>query len=96
MCCRLCQLDAIQERSDAWQKNLFVTLVTFGEHSLHHLFPTICISKMKYIKPIYLETLKEFNEELPTLTQLECFTAFYKQIQRTEPKNFTRGPKKQN
>lgn len=79
----LCQLDATKGKSDWFHKPLFSVLTTFGEHPLHHLFPTICHSKLSHLKPALEETLKQFSEEFPQLTQLELFIGTHKQIGRT-------------
>ena len=42
-------------------KSLFLISVTFGDHLLHHLFPTVDHSKLYLIYPILEQTLKDFN-----------------------------------
>jgi len=86
----LCQLDAVRERSDSIYKNLFFVLTRYGEHSLHHLFPTVCHSKLELLKPALESTLEKFNEELIALPEWELYLGTFKQLQRTEPKPFTK------
>lgn len=82
---RLCQLDATKAKTDWYHKPLISVLTTFGEHPMHHLFPTVCHSKLKYIKPIVLETLQEFSEGFPEMTQWELFIGTHLQMARTKP-----------
>ncbi|CAG7727031.1 unnamed protein product [Allacma fusca] len=80
----LCQLDAIRDRSDDLHQTLFVILTTFGAHSLHHLFPTVCHSKLHHLQEVYEQTLKEFNEEFHPVSQFELFLGMHKQLARVE------------
>jgi len=82
----LCQLDATKNRSDELHKTLIVILATFGEHCLHHLFPTICHSKLIHIKPIFEDLVKEFKEEsaCTPVSQWEMYKGTLEQLRRTD------------
>ncbi|CAG7727030.1 unnamed protein product [Allacma fusca] len=82
----LCQLDAVRDRAGETHKNFLVIMITFGDHSLHHLFPTVCHSKLPHLKGVFEETLQEFSEQFPALTQWELYRGCLKQLARTEPK----------
>lgn len=41
--------------------NLLMVLTTFGDHTLHHLLPTVDHSKLNNLYPAFFETCKEFN-----------------------------------
>jgi fatty acid desaturase len=82
----LCQLDATRDRAGDPHKNFLVIMITFGEHCLHHLFPTVCHSKLRHLKGVFEETLQEFSEQFPAMTQWELYRGCLKQIARTEPK----------
>jgi hypothetical protein len=82
---RLCQLDATLEKADEFHQTEFAVLTTFGEHPLHHLFPAVCHSKLKLIKPIFEKTLEEFLEKNRCASQLELFLGTHTQLGRTEP-----------
>lgn len=71
-------------KTDWFHKPLISVLVTFGEHPLHHLFPTVCHSKLEYLKPIVYQTLQEFGENLPKASQLELFLGAQVQMGRTK------------
>ncbi|XP_068141061.1 cytochrome b5-related protein [Drosophila tropicalis] len=59
----LYQLDTIIDRADIKWSDLLV-LVSFGEHALHHLFPTLDHNVLKHLYPELRLTLKEFKTEL--------------------------------
>ncbi|KAG4071127.1 hypothetical protein HA402_014395 [Bradysia odoriphaga] len=80
----LCQLDATMGKTDWFHKPLISVLVTFGEHPFHHLFPTVCHSKLEYLKPMVYQTLQEFGEDLPKASQLELFLGAQVQMGRTK------------
>jgi len=92
---RLCQLDATAEKTDWYHKSLFSVLTTFGAHPLHHLFPTVCHSKLKYLKPIVEETVLEFSEKYPELTQLELYIGTFKQMSRVKKHSTSQYKNKQ-
>jgi hypothetical protein len=41
--------------------SLFLTSVTFGNHILHHLLPTVDHSKLPLVRDVFLKTCKEFS-----------------------------------
>jgi hypothetical protein len=85
----LCQLDAVRERSGEVHKNLFVVLTTFGDHSLHHLFPSVCHSKLPNLEAVFKETLKEFMPEpYAPLPYIDFFIGAHQQMIRTTPNPF--------
>ena len=86
LCHSLCQMDAIRDRGGKLDNTLFIILTTFGAHTLHHLFPTVCHSKLHHLNKVYEETLAEFNDGYEKVTQFDLFVGFHKQIARTEPR----------
>ncbi|PSN47101.1 Cytochrome b5-related protein [Blattella germanica] len=56
------QIDAVRDRPEI-TGSLFLTLVTFGDHCLHHLFPTVDHSHLHLLSSVFEETCKEFNIE---------------------------------
>ncbi|OXA47486.1 cytochrome b5-related protein [Folsomia candida] len=81
----LCQLDATHGKSDNFHKPLLSILTTFGQHPMHHLFPTVCHSKLEALKPIVHQVLAEFEEKLPLLSQFELFMGAQVQMGRSKP-----------
>jgi len=80
----LCQLDAVRDRPGNWTTNVFLVMMTFGNHSLHHLFPTVCHSKLPYLQDVYAQHLKEYGEKFPAMTQWELYLGCLRQLARTE------------
>jgi cytochrome b involved in lipid metabolism len=78
------QLDATRDRVETVFQNLFLVLITFGHHTLHHLFPTVCHSKLPLLEGVFVETLKEFEEEWIKFPHWELYLGLYKQLARTE------------
>lgn len=65
--------------------NLFLTLVTFGDHKLHHLFPTLDHSLIPLLQEIYEDTCKEFDLDLTLKSYTSVMCGQFKQLVRTTP-----------
>lgn len=74
-----CTVDRIEAKS-----NLFMTLTHFGDHLLHHLFPSLDHSLLPQLKECLVETCNDFNEELTECTMLDGLVGQLKQLSRTE------------
>lgn len=86
----LCQLDAVRDRVEI-TGNLFLVATTFGDHSLHHLLPTVDHSKLKYVYPVFLETCKEFNIPFSFLSQWDMVCGKYLQLANNKPNDSPPG-----
>lgn len=62
-----------------------VILSTFGEHTLHHLFPTIDHAYHRHLYPILAQTCNEYNVRFEFTTTAEAVAGFFRQVSRTEP-----------
>ncbi|XP_068219377.1 cytochrome b5-related protein-like isoform X2 [Palaemon carinicauda] len=80
----LCQLDAVRDRIEV-KGNLFLVATTFGDHSLHHLLPTVDHSKLDALYPAFFETCHEFNIPFEFLSQWELARGTYQQLARNKP-----------
>jgi hypothetical protein len=80
----LCQVDASKSKTDWYHQSTLAIMTTFGDHPMHHLFPTVDVSKQHHIKKIVLDTLREFGELYPEMDQWELFKGSHKQMARTE------------
>lgn len=78
------QLDAVMDRKDI-TGSPFLVLTNFGDHALHHLFPTIDHGKLDYLYPVFLKTCEEFGVEWRVSSQLELTKGQYLQLARVEP-----------
>nr|XP_053632245.1 cytochrome b5-related protein-like isoform X1 [Cherax quadricarinatus] len=80
----LCQLDAVRDRVEV-TGNLFLVSISFGDHSLHHLFPTVDHSKLPYIYPVFMETCKEFGVPFKFMRTSELIIGKYLQLAKNTP-----------
>ena len=79
----LYQLRCTIDRAEA-KSNLFMTLTHFGDHLLHHLFPSLDHSLLPQLKDTFIETCTEFKEEITECTMLDALIGQFKQLSRTE------------
>lgn len=78
------QLDAVMDRKDITGSH-FLVLTNFGDHALHHLFPTLDHGILTYLYPVFLKTCKEFGVEWRLQSQLDLIKGQYRQLAKTEP-----------
>lgn len=81
------QLDTIVERID-YAGNHFKSLTRFGDHALHHLFPTLDHAELKYLYPTLLEHCEKFDVQLRTCTFYRALLSKSKQLVRKRPHDF--------
>lgn len=89
----LFQMDTIIDRGDI-KGSEFMVLTHFGEHSLHHLFPTLDHSILPQLYPEFVQTLKEFRVEMRECTHLDHIIGQSMQLLRTEPNPIPPGANK--
>ncbi|XP_054741864.1 cytochrome b5-related protein [Anastrepha obliqua] len=80
----LFQVDTIIDRGDL-KHSQFLVLTHFGDHILHHLFPTLDHGILPQLYPILYETLEEFKGKLRECNHLEHILGQHKQLLRTKP-----------
>ncbi|XP_025833687.1 cytochrome b5-related protein-like [Agrilus planipennis] len=78
------QLDAVMDRFEI-DGSHFLILTNFGNHALHHFFPTLDHGQLKYLEPVFQETLKEFNIKLRKTTIPTLMLGMFKQITNADP-----------
>lgn len=83
------QLDVIVERID-YAADHFKSLTRFGDHCLHHLFPTLDHAELKFLYPTLFEHCEKFESQLKTNTFYEAWLSMSKQLVRKRPNNFKR------
>ncbi|KAI5644431.1 fatty acid desaturase domain-containing protein [Phthorimaea operculella] len=86
------QLDTVVERIE-YAGNHFKSLTRFGDHALHHLFPTLDHAELKYLYPTLFEHCEKFEAQLRTNTFYEALISHSKQLIRKRPNNFRDGKK---
>ncbi|XP_019869412.2 cytochrome b5-related protein [Aethina tumida] len=79
------QLDAVMDKKEITGSH-FLVLTNFGDHALHHLFPTIDHGLLESLYPIFWETCKDFGVEHRVITNLEMIKGQYKQLAKVDPK----------
>ena len=72
----------------------FLVLTNFGDHLLHHLFPTLDHGQLEYLYPVLLETTKQFGLEITEKSQWEMIVGQFKQIIKSTPNPLPPGHKK--
>lgn len=75
-----CTVDRVEAKS-----NLFMTLTHFGDHMLHHLFPSLDHSLLPQLRETLVATCKDFEEELTECSMLDALIGQFKQLSRTNP-----------
>ncbi|PSN47115.1 Cytochrome b5-related protein [Blattella germanica] len=78
------QIDAVRDHVEL-AHNLFIVLLTFGEHSLHHLFPTMDHTNLHHLYPIFHQTCKDFGVEYKPLRLKELIRGSYELLAKNEP-----------
>jgi hypothetical protein len=88
------QMDAVIDRIDV-KGNQLLTLTQFGEHTLHHMFPTMDHGMLPKLNDIFLETCQEFDAELREYPFYKLIQGQFQQLARTEPRSLEeKGRKK--
>ncbi|KAJ3646729.1 hypothetical protein Zmor_024304 [Zophobas morio] len=78
------QLDAVMDRKDITGSH-FLVLTNFGDHALHHLFPTIDHGLLEYLYPTFLKTCADFGIEWRLCSQIELVKGQFRQLIKTDP-----------
>ena len=79
------QMNAVIDRNDI-ESSHFIALVTFGHHTLHHLFPTLDHGLLNQLHEVFISTCKDFELELREYPWWPLIVGQFKQLLRTEPK----------
>lgn len=75
------QLAAVRDRSDV-DGNYVLTTLMFGNHAMHHLFPTIDHSKLHDLNPVLEETCREFNINFKPMRVKNLLLGMFQQLVR--------------
>ena len=68
--------------------SLFWVATSFGNHLLHHLFPTVDHSKLDLLWPALRETCREFNLDYQYMSQMNMLAGLPSQLAREESTTF--------
>ncbi|KAJ9587923.1 hypothetical protein L9F63_018649 [Diploptera punctata] len=80
----LAQIDAARDRVEI-NNVVFLVLVTFGDHLMHHMFPTVDHWHLHKLYPVFYETCKEFGVTYQIGTIMDLLTGQFKQLARVKP-----------
>lgn len=69
------------ERRDI-QGNHFMVLTNFGDHALHHLFPTLDHGVLNDLYPLLYETMEEFKVQLKFQNFFQLVKGQHQQVAR--------------
>lgn len=86
------QMAAIIDRSDI-NGSQFKALVSFGDHCLHHLFPTLDHGILPQLYPVFLQTCAEFQLEYREQSWWPALVGQYRQLARIKPKVYVPSKK---
>ncbi|CAO1340139.1 unnamed protein product [Diamesa hyperborea] len=78
------QVGATMDRIEA-NMNSFLALALFGEHTLHHMFPTLDHLVLPQLRDILVETCKEFNIGIREMKWQDLIIPQFQQLGRTKP-----------
>lgn len=77
-------MDTVMDRDDI-KGNTLLTLSHFGDHCLHHLFPTIDHALLPELYETLILTCKEFEIEVRDSRWWNLIVGQFEQLIRTEP-----------
>ena len=80
------QIDTVRDVKKA--SNLFLMVTTFGNHALHHLFPTVDHSKLNLLWPAFSETCLEFGIDYRYMGAVDMLKGMHLQLMRETPTTF--------
>ncbi|XP_075972012.1 cytochrome b5-related protein-like [Anticarsia gemmatalis] len=77
-------LEAVMDRTDI-NGSLFKVLTFFGDHAMHHLFPTLDHAYLSYLYPIFLKNCKKFRGNFRMTSSVDMFMGQLKAAMKTDP-----------
>ncbi|XP_070505347.1 cytochrome b5-related protein-like [Chironomus tepperi] len=87
------QMNAVIDRNDI-KNSHFIALVTFGHHTLHHLFPTLDHGLLPQLHEVFISTCKDFEIELREYPWWPLIVGQFQQLARTKPKSLKESKQK--
>ncbi|XP_022825340.1 cytochrome b5-related protein-like [Spodoptera litura] len=77
------QVEALLDRKDV-NGNVFAVMTLFGDHCLHHMFPTLDHSVLKYMHPLFIDLCEKYQANYRVSTQFKLVLGQIKETMRTE------------
>ncbi|KAJ8733394.1 hypothetical protein PYW08_001692 [Mythimna loreyi] len=66
------ELEAVMDRTDI-NSSLFTSMTFFGDHALHHLFPTLDNVTLRHFYPVFLKRCEQFRANFRLTSSLDLF-----------------------
>jgi fatty acid desaturase len=90
----LYQMDATNDLDKRALGGLLLVAASFGDHLMHHMFPTVDHSRLNALYPALAETCTEFGVKTPVFGQISIFAKeMHLQLARNEPNTFEQRKK---
>ncbi|KAB0794189.1 hypothetical protein PPYR_13809 [Photinus pyralis] len=77
------QVDAVMDRNEITGSH-FLVLTHFGDHALHHLFPTLDHGMLQFLYPVFKETCEQFGVKFRMTSQLDLICGQFRQLARVK------------
>ncbi|KAF6203770.1 hypothetical protein GE061_002105 [Apolygus lucorum] len=81
------QVLAVRERQEV--SDSILGLLSFGDHCLHHLFPTLDHTTLSSLYPEFLQTCQEYGLELRSCSLWEAVRGQFLQLSRVRKRDFS-------
>ncbi|CAH0702839.1 unnamed protein product [Spodoptera exigua] len=78
------ELEAVMDRNDI-NDNFFKVMTFFGDHALHHLFPTLDHALLRHLYPVFLKHCEEFRANYRLTSQYDFFIAQLRMAVKEDP-----------
>ncbi|KAF2887820.1 hypothetical protein ILUMI_18353 [Ignelater luminosus] len=78
------QLDTTSDRYEVMGNHL-LSLITFGDHAVHHLFPTLDQAVLEHLYPVVGETMKQFNLNLRMKNHFDMVFGYFRRMAIDKP-----------
>ncbi|GBP72167.1 Cytochrome b5-related protein [Eumeta japonica] len=78
------EMEAVMDRTDI-SGSLFRVMTFFGDHAIHHLFPTLDHAMLPYLYPVFLEHCQKFRANFRMTTSLDLLIGQIKMTLKTQP-----------
>nr|CAH7759282.1 unnamed protein product [Callosobruchus chinensis] len=63
----------------------FLVLTNFGDHCLHHMFPTLDHGVLEHLYPVFNQVMEQFDVDLRVVSQLDTIVGGFQQLMRVQP-----------
>ncbi|CAB3238964.1 unnamed protein product [Arctia plantaginis] len=78
------ELEAVMDRTDI-NGNFFKVMTFFGDHALHHLFPTVDHAMLSHLYPVFLKNCEKFKANFRMTSSIDLFIGQLKASVKVDP-----------